>query len=330
MKKRIAIIGAGMAGLTLANRLGTNCDVTVFEKARGVGGRMSTRYNDPFTFDHGAQFFTARDERFTAFLAPHLISGLVQEWKGKAITLEPNKEITGRLWFEPHYVACPGMNSLCKKMAEDVVIHLNCEIAPLADKKTDGWELYDKLGHSAGMYDMVISTAPPVQTCRLFDVYLPQDVKIRQSKLLACYTMMLGFTQKWDQSWIAAKVHNNPLEWIAVNSSKPGRSNDVTTLVVHSTHSWAEEHADDDLPQAEIFLRDQLTEVLNLKRSEPDYFSLHRWRYAALDKSGDDLTRDAPYYDRTQQLASVGDWGSLSRVEDVWLEATRLADQISG
>jgi len=104
----------------------------------------------------------------------------------------------------------------------------------------------------------------------------------------------------------------------------------MTTLVVHSSNVWAEQHADDDLSQAEKFLRDQLNEVLPVKIDQPDCFSLHRWRYALLDKSHDDHTRHEPYYDKALQLASVGDWGSRSRIEDVWLEANRLADKVIG
>ena len=326
--KRIAIIGAGVAGLTLANRLSSYGAVEVFEKSRGVGGRTSTRYHDPFTFDHGAQFFTARDKRFTAFLAPLLDSGLIQEWKGKVVTLEPGRSVTDRLWFEPHYVSCPGMNSLCKHLAESVKVHVNCEIEPLGERTAIGWNLCDKSGQLVGAYDLVISTAPPIQTCRLFDAFLAQDSYLRRSKMLACYTMMYGFKNKWDQSWIAAKINNSPLDWIAVNSTKPGRDNHFTTLVVHSNNSWAEEHADDDLQQAELFLRARLSDILPLPLDEPSYFSLHRWRYALLNKAHDDDTRIAPFYDKALQLASVGDWGSRSRIEDVWLEAHALAEKI--
>lgn len=328
MKKRIAIIGAGIAGLTLAQRLGASADVTVFEKARGVGGRMSTRHQEPYSFDHGAQFFTARDKRFVDFLSPHLSSGLVQVWRGKVITLEAEKKITDRLWFEPHYVACPGMNSLCKKMAEGITIHLNCEIAPLTEKQSDGWHLFGKNQQALGVYDKVISTAPPEQTCRLFGHFLPASTSLRQHKLLACITMMFGFAEKWDQSWIAAKIHNSPLEWIAVNSSKPMRNASLTSLVVHSSNNWAEAHVDDDLTQTEFFLRGELNKVLGRDLATPDMFALHRWRYALLDKAHDDHTRDAPYYDPDLGLASVGDWGSRSRIEDVWLEAHHLGDII--
>jgi predicted NAD/FAD-dependent oxidoreductase len=328
MKKTIAIIGAGMVGLTLAHRLQPHANVSVFEKARGVGGRMSTRQSEPFTFDHGAQFFTVRDKRFRSFLTPFVESGLVAEWKGKVITLEAEKKSTDRLWFEPHYVACPGMNSLCKKLAEGITICLNCEVAPLAEKQSAAWALSEKNGNPLGAFDLVISTAPPIQTCRLFGLHLPEDVTLRSKKLLACYTMMFGFAKKWDQSWIAAKILNSPLEWIAVNSTKPGRNSDLTTLVVHSSNAWAEAHADDDLQQAEIFLRNTLQPLLKTDLTTADYFSLHRWRYALLDKPHDDPSRDEPYYDDVLQLAAVSDWGSRSRVEDVWLEASRLADQL--
>ena len=37
--------------------------MTVIEKGRGVGGRMATRRMEGARIDHGAQFFTTRDQR---------------------------------------------------------------------------------------------------------------------------------------------------------------------------------------------------------------------------------------------------------------------------
>jgi predicted NAD/FAD-dependent oxidoreductase len=328
MKLSIAIVGAGLSGLTIANVIGDHAKVTVFEKARGVGGRMSTRYSDEFYFDNGAQFFTARDKHFKQFLAPHCSSGLVQEWQGKVVTLEKSKKMTDRIWFEPHYVATPGMNNLCKKLAENIKINLNCEIAPLGDKSKQGWELFDKNGSALGYFDWVISTAPTVQTSRLFAKFLPQDSIIKQSKFLACYSLMFGFHKKWNHSWIAANILNSPLEWIAVNSTKPGRNHNLTTLVVHSSNKWAEAHVDDDLEKTEYFLRDELQQILKFDTSNPEYFSLHRWRYALLDKLTGDTIKNEPYYDKVLQLASVGDWCSRSRIEDTWINSNKLALKI--
>lgn len=330
MKLSIAIVGAGLSGLTIANVLGDHAEVTVFEKARGIGGRMSTRYADEFYFDNGAQFFTARNKHFKKFLAPHFSSGLVQEWRGKVVTIERGKEITDRIWFEPHFVATPGMNNLCKKMAENVKIKLNCDIAPLREKSKQGWELFDKNGNELGFYDWIISTAPPLQTILLFDKFLPWNSIIKQSKFLACYSLMFGFHKKWEYSWIAANILNSPLKWIAVNSTKPGRNNNLTTLVVHSSNSWAQAHVDDDLKTTECFLREELQQILKFDISDPDYFSLHRWRYALRDKPNDHKINNQPYLDKALQLACVGDWCSRSLVEDTWLNSHELALRIIG
>ncbi len=43
-KSTVAVIGAGMTGITCARALAdAGFDVTVFEKSRGLGGRMATR-----------------------------------------------------------------------------------------------------------------------------------------------------------------------------------------------------------------------------------------------------------------------------------------------
>ena len=58
----IAIIGAGLSGLIAANKLNHISSVEVFEKSRGVSGRMATRNSDPFFFDHGAQYFKIKTD----------------------------------------------------------------------------------------------------------------------------------------------------------------------------------------------------------------------------------------------------------------------------
>lgn len=68
----ILIIGAGMSGLTAASALQqAGREVIVVDKGRGVGGRMATRRIGAATFDHGAQFVTARTPR---------VAAAIQEW----------------------------------------------------------------------------------------------------------------------------------------------------------------------------------------------------------------------------------------------------------
>ena len=63
---RIAIIGAGLAGLTALQSLrAQGHSVTVFDKSRGSGGRMATKKLGDASWDMGAQFMRAQSEAFT-------------------------------------------------------------------------------------------------------------------------------------------------------------------------------------------------------------------------------------------------------------------------
>ena len=318
---RIAILGAGISGLTLAQALKDHADVVVYEKARGVGGRMSTRYADPFHFDHGTQFFTARTAEFQAFLAPYMARGTVQQWTGKLIGLEAGATPWKREWFEPHYVASPNMNSLCKAMAEGVTLALSTEVAPLGERTAEGWALHDANGQLLGVYDWVISTAPPVQTHRLFS---RSDIAPQKARLLGCYALMLGFDRPWQEPWIVAKLRAGPLGWIAVNSTKPGRNAAVTALVAHASNDWSEAHIDADVDVAQQQLLQHFTEATGIATAEAAYVSTHRWRYALLEEA----TRPGYYLDMASQCAATGDWASDSRIEDAWAEAMKLATRL--
>ncbi len=326
---KIAIIGAGFTGLTLANTLKDVAHVSVFEKARGVGGRMSTRYADPYYFDHGVPTFTARSPQFQAYLAPLIHGGLVTPWAGKVVTLEAGKKTTKRMWFEPHYVASPNMNSLCKHLADTITVQVNTEIAPLGEKHADGWHLIDKNGVHIGVFDLVISTAPAAQTATLFAGHASPDV-FQQAQMVGCYTLMIGFNRPWEHQWIAAKVHNSPLKWVYVNSTKPGRNAALTTCVVHTHNDWAEVHINDDMKEAESYLVSQFEMVTGISCTTADYISTHRWRYAVVAPRAQDAAQHnmKPYFDAARGLAASSDWCSGADIEAVWDNAQNLSHQI--
>ena len=72
-----AVIGAGITGITLANLLQKKVKLTVFEKSRGVGGRMATRRAEPYQFNHGTQYFKIENKEFKDYLQPLILFVLV-------------------------------------------------------------------------------------------------------------------------------------------------------------------------------------------------------------------------------------------------------------
>lgn len=77
------MIGAGIAGLTCARQLkAKGFRPMVFEKSRGLGGRLSTRrLEDGVSFDHGAQYLTARSAAFQNFLRQAAEAEVVEHWR---------------------------------------------------------------------------------------------------------------------------------------------------------------------------------------------------------------------------------------------------------
>ena len=122
---RVAVVGAGISGLTAASRLARGgCAVTVYETGRGPGGRTSTRRAGPdgagWQFDHGAQYFAAKDPAFRAIVEDWRAEGLVAEWTGVFGTLDAT---TGTFVREDgsetkeRWVGTPSMNAVAKGLA---------------------------------------------------------------------------------------------------------------------------------------------------------------------------------------------------------------------
>ena len=335
-KPRIAIIGAGISGLTLAGELCQVAEITIFEKSRGVGGRMATRRAEipgasgsqtTIEFDHGTQFFTAKSTEFQNYLAPLIQQGLIAEWQGKVMSIEAGRAAEERPWLEPHYVAVPAMNSFAKHLAQNLTIELSTQVARLPEQADGTWRLSDIEGHALGDFEWVISTAPPAQTISLFASHIPAVSSIAEVEMQGCYTLMLGFAQPWKGDWIAAKIRNCPVEWVAINSTKPSRNSSMTSIVVHSSNAWAQDRIDEDQEKIEAHLLDELADLKLVDVESAAYISMHRWRYALKpDKQAHSAA--GPFVDALLGLASTGDWSSASRIEDVWLAARSLANDL--
>lgn len=322
---KIAIVGAGLSGLVLARELSNFADIQIFEKARGVGGRMTTRYADPYQFDHGAQYFTAQTKEFQSFLEPYIELGLIAPWDAEFVQLEGEKIIQTRHWTNehPHYVAVPKMNQLCKELASKLNVNIKTRIKSL-EKNVNHWQLTSEDNQNLGLFDWVVSTAPPEQTINLFPDNFSDIKRLEQTKMQGCFSLMLGFAESLNIPWHAAHVQNADISWISINTTKPGRPEHFS-LLAHSTNSWAETHMEDDLQQVQAHLLHELERVIQQNVTDANHIALHRWRYANIEKqSGKTFLLD-----QDSQLAACGDWCIQGRVESAFTSATHLASKLN-
>ena len=321
--KNIAIVGAGMAAITCARTLvQAGHRVTVFEKSRGLGGRMSTRDSDFGTFDHGAQYFTVRDERFA--LALQTTAGLCRPWSANTVrVLDSHGRVAaaGLPAREPHWVPSPGMNALVRAWAQPLAdagrVELNTRvmrIAPDALNKQQ-WELHttgaDDSSHVYSGFDTVVLAIPHPQAQALLATTPKGDAlakKTAKVSVAPCWTLMLAFPQAVQPGlttlgpqWNAARSTHHRIAWLTRESSKPGRGR---------VERWT--------VQAKLIKA--FAEITGI-RAEPAHADVHRWMYAKTEQP----LGHSHLLDAKAGLGVCGDWCLGHRVEDAFVSGLELA-----
>lgn len=314
---RIAVVGAGLAGLVVAEGLRSRHEVTVLEKSRGFGGRMATRSAKPWQFDHGAQFFTAHTRAFQDFLQPLVEAGVVAVWQGPFTEIEGKTCIRHWDWTgkPAHYVAVPGMNALGKHLARTLDVRLETEVCALVEGAT-GWQLITAHGPLDEEFDWVVVTAPAAQAARLLPEVSPLRALASEREMSACYALMLGFNAAPEWPWQAARVKGRDISWISKDSGKPGRESRCS-LLVHSTNAWADANLETPREDVRAHLLAEVSAVMGCDAARADHIDLHRWRYANIARQPWPVTQ----LDVDRRLAVCGDWLVHGRVEGAYASA---------
>ena len=318
---KIAIIGAGLSGLSTAHFLKDHAEITLFEKACDVGGRISTRRAEPYFFDHGAQYFTARTKAFQDFIQPLINQGIIERWSARYVKFDSDQIIERKNWIddEPRYVGVPGMNKIAKHLAEGLNVHINTRIVSL--KRGNTWQLTDESGQLYSDFDWVISTAPSPQAVEVLPKKFKYYDDIKDVEMRACFSLMLGFSKNIPLEFEAAHVIHSDISWIAVNSHKPGRT-DRFTLMVHSSEEYSEAHIDDDRETVMQHLMNETSNVIGHDVSIADYKTVHGWRYANNAKRENFHI----FLDPDLKLAACGDWCLGGRVEGAFTSTYNLVN----
>lgn len=316
----LAIIGSGISGLAAANALSDVADITIFEKSRGVGGRLATRYADEYEFDHGAQYFTMKDPRFIAAMSPLIDAGLVKPWvtamrSGKLFRTDSREK----------WVGAPRMNVIGKTLAEGLTIRHE-RIAQIT-QTWGGWRLMTDQGYPREFFDWVIFAIPADQAAPI----IPDTIKFKHdidaAPLRPAFTVMLGMPAVWTTPWQAAsyvKTDSSILSWISINSSKPGRRKGVTSIVIQSDHDFAAQRIDDDRDAVMQDMINEAGKTCGIDVGRANHAVIHRWLYANPGPvAGRDYLMDKP-----AKIAAIGDWCIAGRVESAYLSGAACAQTI--
>jgi renalase len=324
---KVAIVGAGVAGLTAARELTKRgVPVKVFEKSRGVGGRLANRRLDWGDVDIGAQYFTARDERFQMQVAEWQEQGIVARWQFNPYSLTASG-LTTRSDSTLRYVGTPNMNSMANAMASDVDIAFNTRIEAL-ERTSDGWILVPADGEPINeLYDWVVMSLPAEQARALLpgtalEGQIPE--KIHEP----CWALALATLGEVPPN-LQGFFGDNVVSWVSRLSARPQQTasecyDDLWML--HFSSDWSASHdkdTDTDITQTGL---EWLSAALEKHIEKPltvvhDY--KHYWRYARMENV---TAIPSVIADRSKGIAAIGAWSAGGRVEGAYLSALDFVD----
>ena len=299
----IVIIGSGIAGLACARRLAeAGLSPVVLDKGRGIGGRVATRRVGNLQFDHGAQFVNAHGAGFAAVLA-----GLsAAEWQ----------DGTGRT----HSVGVPGMSAIPKALGAGLDIRQGVQVTRL-QQDGEGWVLHFEGGTLRCAH--VVVTVPAPQVAGLLEVGHPLVANLASVRLAPCLTLMAAIMAP--APFITRQDKDDPLSWIAQDSSKPGRPQALGALwVAQAGEVFSTAHLEKSTDEITALMLPLLCDRLDVTPDRVTHAAAHRWRYARVTQAlGQPFVRSA---DGTLYLG--GDWCIGPRIEAAWDSGTAIAEAI--
>jgi renalase len=307
----ILIVGAGMAGLTCARALlDAGLSVRVLDKGRGPGGRMAARRaevaGETVSFDHGAQYFTARDPAFKEAVAAWHSQDAVAPWPAAG---------------NDAWVGTPGMNGPIKTMSEGLGVHWGTRA--LSMEPLEGGWIVDAGEHSFEAKRVLVAV-PAEQASELLEPVAPELAAIPASvQSEPCWAVMAAFDERLDIEKDCLRDPDAKISWAARNSAKPGRVGEECWML-HASPSRSREIIDFPKEEAAAHLLEDFYAQTGAAPKVLTHIAAHRWLYAMPAA----VQGDAARYDAKQGVGIAGDYLHSPRVEGAFLSGRALAEAV--
>lgn len=308
---RAGIVGAGIAGASCAGTLAAaGWEVDVFEKARGVGGRLSTRRFEQGWAIMGSPFLSAKREPFRSQLRDWVRQGWVEPlrgdiWQGRATISWAQARL------QNHYKPIIEPSQLVRRLLGNATLHTNTTVTALQPRTL----ILDD-GQTRGDFDCVICSVPSPQAIPMLDA-LPL---LREGLGNVVYRPIWSFLMRWEGGPAADVIKfDDHLLNLAVRQTAGGPG----LWTVYSSHEFAETYLEASEMEASNRAASALMGLLGLQWPV-EIEASHLWRYARPKTA----TEGFWLSDRENRVALIGDGIAGVGVERAWESGTRLAQAL--
>ena len=274
----VLIIGGGMAGLTAAGELErAGCSVLALDKGRGVGGRLATRRTDLGAFDHGAQFFTARDPQFRSRVEAWQAAGIVRAWATGFALADGTFKRDG----ETRFCGVSGMASIAKHLAHGLDVRVNAKVVRV-QTKGDGWVVTTEAGERFSGRALLLTPPVPQSLALLATGDFPVPTRMRGELEQIEYAPCLAVLAQLSGPSLIPEpgglwFDGEPVSWMADNQRKGVSSAAGAAVTIHAGPQFSRAHW--EAPEGEVTAA-LLAVAAPWLGSVPVQTQLHRWRYS--------------------------------------------------
>lgn len=313
----VLIVGGGIAGAFAARRLHeAGLRVAIIEKSRGIGGRMSFREGaDGIAWDHGAQYLTTNDPRFTEYVLHYCNEKLLKIWFDSLSNTDSPR---------PRYIGVKGMSALARSLTAPVKVHLLSQVERIV-RDGQRWQVYLESGRTMESRALLL-TPPAPQVVDLLSRsnectdanWFQRLAEVRYAPCLALLLKVDPGDSPGPQGFLRP-TDPEPIAWIADNLHKGVSS--VPSWTIHSGPEFAFEHLD---TRESLVINLLLEQAASLAAFHCRSAQLHRWKYA-LCQNG--LVENC-LGDEKRSIWIAGDAFGSPRIEGAALSGITASEEI--
>ena len=352
-QKKLAVIGAGISGLSLCWKLKNfpNIAITIFERSPKISGRAKSVYYRPgFIYDIGANYFNTENDEISDIILNKLPSKNLIEIKKPIHTFDKDGKIT--IGDETHNKKTKwnyktGISTLADLLYNDCKDSFNIKFGANIDKIVQvssnnsqcSWTLYSAKNEDLGTFDAIVFTPPSPNIHRILSKsefienkkgdFNEMIEEFDKNKYRVIYSLCLTYQTVIDNSFYALlnsdKLHD--ISWISIENEKEERiPTGYTTLIVQMSDQYGrpKEGIEDNIIIDEI---KKMTENIfaknDLKLENFVWAELKRWRYGLPSAP---LSTEAIKLGAMNQLYFAGDFlKGRGRVLDAMEAGVNLA-----
>jgi predicted NAD/FAD-dependent oxidoreductase len=314
--KDFCIVGAGIAGSTIANLLSKKYSVEIFEKGKGPGGRSSKRrYEKDINFDHGLQYISPKDKSFTFFIKSLYKKKILSIWKGNHIDFTSNNK------KQTKYIGKKGNNDICKYLLKNIKTNYSVSIKSISFK-SDHWEIRT-LNNSKFFFKNLILTCPFPQVKILAKKYVRNSFFKSKIKMQPNITIMAIYKGVKPISISSIKFKDKIISWAANENSKNRFKSNLCIWTLQASLKWSKIYINKYKNMRKDLTKNFLnhfSKLVGFNQNKIIFSDIHGWKYSY----NLNQTRLKSMWIYKYNLGICGDWFIGPKGECAWLSAKDL------